>query len=45
MSLKHALERIDYAEDVIAPKLQEIRALEKTKKVDLEIEPGDLVES
>lgn len=42
LSLKHALERIDYAEDVVAPKLAEIRRLEATKKVTLEIEEGDL---
>jgi len=42
LSLKHALERIDYAEDVVKPKLEEIRALETTQKVTLEIEEGDL---
>ena len=42
LSLQQALERIDYAEDVIKPKLAEIKALEKTQHVDLEIEPGDL---
>ena len=42
LSLKHALERIDYAEDVIKPKLAEIRGLESTQKVTPEIEEGDL---
>lgn len=42
LSLKHSLERIDFAEDVIKPKLAEIAALEKTQHVDLEIEEGDL---
>ncbi len=42
LSLKHALERIDYAEDVVKPKLAEIRALEAGQKVTLEIEEGDL---
>ena len=42
LSLQHSLERIDYAEDVIKPKLAEIRALEKTKHV--AIEAGDLGE-
>ena len=42
LSLKHALERIDYAEDVVKPKLEEIRQLEETRKVTLEIEEGDL---
>lgn len=42
LSLKHALERIDYAEDVIKPKLAEIKQLEATKKVAIEIEEGDL---
>ena len=42
LSLQHAYERIDYAEDVIKPKLAEIRKLEATQKVDVEIEEGDL---
>ena len=42
LSLRHALERIDYAEDVVKPKLEEIRQLEETQKVTLEIEEGDL---
>lgn len=42
LSLKHALERIDYAEDVIGPKLAEIRALEAANKVTIAIEEGDL---
>ena len=33
LSLKQALERIDFAHDVIAPKLLEIRALEKGNEV------------
>jgi hypothetical protein len=40
LSLKHALERIDYNLDVIAPKLEEIRALEATQHV--AIEGGEL---
>lgn len=42
LSLKHALERIAYAEEVVKPKLEEIRKLEATKKVVIEIEEGDL---
>jgi hypothetical protein len=42
LSLKHALERIDFAEDVVKPKLEEIRQIEATHKVTLEIEEGDL---
>ena len=42
LSLKHAYERIDYAEDVVKPKLEEIRRLELTDKVDVEAEDGDL---
>jgi hypothetical protein len=42
LSLKHALERIDFAEDVVKPKLEEIRQIEATQKVTLEIEEGDL---
>jgi len=42
LSLKHAIERIDYAEDVVKPKLEEIRQIEATQKVTLEIEEGDL---
>ena len=42
LSLKHAIERIDYAEDVVKPKLEELRELAKTQKVTLEIEEGDL---
>lgn len=44
LSLKHALERIDYAEDVVKPKLAEIRALEKTQHVAIEAGPEDLSE-
>jgi len=42
LSLKQAFERIDYAEDVIAPKLAEIRALQKANTVQVAIEEGDL---
>lgn len=42
LSLQQAYERIDFAEDVIKPKLAEVRALEKKKKVTPEIEAGDL---
>ena len=42
LSLKHALERIDYAEDVVKPKLAEIRALEATQHVAIEAGPEDL---
>jgi hypothetical protein len=44
LSLKHAVERIDYDFDVIAPKLQEIRALEATEHVAIEAGPEDLSE-
>lgn len=42
LSLKHALERIDYQEDVIKPKLAEIRELETTQHVAIEAGPEDL---
>jgi hypothetical protein len=42
LSLKHALERIEYAENVIKPKLAEIRALEATQHVAIEAGPEDL---
>ena len=42
LSLKHALERIDYAEDVIKPQLEEMRALGAANHVTVEIEAGDL---
>jgi hypothetical protein len=42
LSLKQAIERIDYAEDVIKPQLEEMRELAKTHHVAVEIEPGDL---
>jgi hypothetical protein len=43
LSLKQAIERIDYAEDVIAPKLMEMREIAKTETIDaIEIEAGDL---
>ena len=42
LGLKHALERIDYAHDVIAPKLEEIRQLEAANVV--AIEAGDALE-
>ena len=42
LSLKHAVERIDYDFDVIKPKLEEIRALEATQHVNIAIEEGDL---
>lgn len=42
LSLTHAYERIDYAEDVIKPKLAEIAAKEKTKAITVEAEEGDL---
>ena len=42
LSLKHAIERIDYAEDVVKPKLEELAELEATQKVQVEIEEGDL---
>jgi len=45
LSLQHALERIDHRHDVIKPKLEEIRKLEATQKVDIEIEEGDLADS
>jgi hypothetical protein len=42
LGLKQALERIDFAHDVIAPKLLEIRELEAGNTV--EIGPGDALE-
>lgn len=42
LSLKHALERIDYQEDVIKPKLQEIRQLEAYNVVEIEAGPEDV---
>lgn len=39
LSLKHAIERIDYDFDVIKPRLAEIRKLEVTQKV--AISPGE----
>ena len=44
LSLTHAFERIDYAEDVIAPQLLKMRALAATQHVKIEIEAGDLGE-
>lgn len=41
LGLKHALERIDHAHDVIKPKLEEIRQLEKGNVV--EIGPGEVL--
>lgn len=41
LGLKHALERIDYAHDVVAPKIAEIRELEKANVV--EIGPGEVL--
>jgi hypothetical protein len=41
LSLKHALERIDYQEDVIKPKLLEIRELEQYNTVSIEAGPED----
>jgi len=42
LGLKHALERIDFAHDVIAPRIEQIRQLEKGNVV--EIEAGDALE-
>ncbi|MCI0440739.1 MAG: hypothetical protein L0177_16660 [Chloroflexi bacterium] len=42
LSLKHAIERIEYAEDVIKPKLEEIRQMEKESIVKIKAEFGDL---
>lgn len=42
LSLKHAIERIDFAEDVVKPKLAEIRALEQTQHVEIEASPEDI---
>ncbi len=42
LSLKHALERIDYAEDVVAPQLLEMRQQAALNNVSVEIEAGDL---
>lgn len=40
LALKHQYERIDYAEDVVKPKLKEMRELAKNNN--LEIEMGGL---
>lgn len=37
LSLKQAMERIDYDFDVIKPKLEEMRELAKTNNLELEI--------
>lgn len=37
LALKHAMERIDYDFDVIKPKLQEMRELAKSNKIELEV--------
>lgn len=42
LSLKHAIERIDYQEDVIKPQLLAIREAEATGHVVVELERGDL---
>ena len=42
LSLRQALERIDYAEDVVKPKLMEIRQLEQDNTVAIEAGPEDL---
>jgi hypothetical protein len=42
LSLQHALERIDYAHDVVKPKLAEIAQLEATQHVEIEAGPEDL---
>ena len=42
LSLKHAIERIDYAEDVIKPKLEELQAAAKLQKVEVEVDPTEL---
>ena len=42
LSLKHALERIDYAEDVIKPQLLEMRQQSALNDVTVEIEAGEL---
>jgi hypothetical protein len=43
LALRHAFERIDYDEDVIKPKLLEIRALEDGNVIEVtpELEVGD----
>lgn len=42
LSLKHAIERIDYDFDVIQPELQKIRELEQYNKVEIEAGPEDV---
>lgn len=42
LGLKHALERIDYAHDVVKPRLEEIRQLEKGNTVEV---AGELEEA
>ena len=42
LSLKHACERIDHAEDVVKPQLELMRELARTQDVELEIEPSDV---
>jgi hypothetical protein len=45
LSLKHAVERIDYDFDVIHPALNEMRQREITEKVNVIVEEGDLRET
>jgi hypothetical protein len=42
LSLKHACERIDHAEDVVKPQLEEMRELAKTQRLALEVSPEDV---
>jgi hypothetical protein len=45
LSLKHACERIDHAEDVIKPQLESMRELAKTQRIAIEVEPEDVGET
>lgn len=42
LSLKQAFERIDYAEDVVKPRLLELREAAKTNNVEITAGPDDL---
>jgi hypothetical protein len=45
LSLKHACERIDHAEDVIRPQLESMRELAKTQRLAIEVSPEDVGET
>lgn len=44
LSLRHALERIDYAEDVIKPQLLEMRQQAALNNVEVQVSENDIVD-